>query len=121
MEENNDIFLAGGDAPVYLAEPVHKKYSTKFAWSCPFSTYVSYDQFFNSPPPMRTCTHIEWLPPPFPQFRRYLMDGLFLNQRTNNNIRTSYLLEYKHSKKKILEEPYTSKDISLDLIHVISH
>ena len=121
MEENNDIFLAGGDAPVYLAEPVHKKYSTKFAWSCPVSTYVSYDQFFNSRPPMRTCTHIEWLPPPFPQFRRYLMDGLFLNQRTNNNIRTSYLLEYKHSKKKILEEPYMSKDISLDLIHVISH
>ena len=24
MEENNDIFLAGGDALVYLAEPVHK-------------------------------------------------------------------------------------------------
>ena len=38
MEENNDIFLAGGDAPVYLAESVQKKYSTKFAWSCPVST-----------------------------------------------------------------------------------
>ena len=25
MEENNDIFLAGGDVLVYLAEPMHKK------------------------------------------------------------------------------------------------
>ena len=25
-----DIFLAGGDALVYLAKPVNKKYSTKF-------------------------------------------------------------------------------------------
>ena len=32
MEENN-IFLAGGDAPVYLAEPMHKEYSTNFVWS----------------------------------------------------------------------------------------
>ena len=28
MEENNDIFLAGGDALVYLTGPMHKKYST---------------------------------------------------------------------------------------------
>ena len=27
MEENNNIFLAGGDALMYLAEPTHKKYS----------------------------------------------------------------------------------------------
>ena len=27
MEENNDIFLAGGDALVYLAVPMHKKCS----------------------------------------------------------------------------------------------
>ena len=27
MEGNNEIFLAGSDALVYLAEPVHKKYS----------------------------------------------------------------------------------------------
>ena len=25
MEENNDIFLPGGDALVYLARPMHKK------------------------------------------------------------------------------------------------
>ena len=30
MEEKNYIFLAGGDALVYLAEPMHKKDSTKF-------------------------------------------------------------------------------------------
>ena len=31
MEENNDIFLAGGDAQVYLAKLKHKKYSSTFA------------------------------------------------------------------------------------------
>ena len=58
-EENNNIFLAAGDALVYLAKPMHKKYSTKFIWGYPFSTYVSYDQFLNSPPPAHTCTHFE--------------------------------------------------------------
>ena len=28
------------------------------------------------------------------------MDGLFLNQKTNKNIRISYSLKYKHSKRK---------------------
>ena len=40
MEENN-IFLAGGDALVYLAGPMHKKYSAAFVWGHPFSTYIS--------------------------------------------------------------------------------
>ena len=44
LEENNDIFLADGDAIVYLAKPMHKKYSTTFAWGHSFSTYISYDQ-----------------------------------------------------------------------------
>ena len=43
MEENNNIFLSGGDALVYLTESMHKKYSTKVFWDNPFSTYVSYD------------------------------------------------------------------------------
>ena len=43
MEENNDVFFTGSDALVYLAEPIHKKYSTTFAWGHPFSTYVSDD------------------------------------------------------------------------------
>ena len=81
MEENSLIFLAGGDALVCLAEPMHEKYSTKFVWGYPFSTYVPYDQFFNCPSPIYTCTHFGWLPSPFPQLPSYLMDGLFLNQK----------------------------------------
>ena len=30
------------------------------------------------------------------------MDGLFLNQKTNNNIRISYSLKYKHSNKEYI-------------------
>ena len=41
MEQNNNNFLAGGDALVYLAGQIHKKYSTAFVWGHPFSTYVS--------------------------------------------------------------------------------
>ena len=41
MEGNNDIFLGGGDALVYLTVPVQEKYSTTFTWGHPFSTYVS--------------------------------------------------------------------------------
>ena len=41
MEEDNNIFLAGGDALVYLTVPMRKKYSTTFVWGHPFSMYVS--------------------------------------------------------------------------------
>ena len=47
MEENNDTFLAGGDALGYLAVPMHKKYSTTFVWGHLFSMYISKDRFFN--------------------------------------------------------------------------
>ena len=40
MEENSNIFPAGGDALVYLSGPMHKKYSTTIVWGHPFSTYV---------------------------------------------------------------------------------
>ena len=44
------------------------------------------------------------------QLRTYLMDGLFLNQITNN-IQISYSLKYKHSKKiYILYEKIKSKN-----------
>ena len=64
MEENNNIFLAGGDALVYLDKPVHKKYSTTFVWGHPLSTYVSYDKFFNPSP----CTYLYmfWMNPTSP-------------------------------------------------------
>ena len=55
MEENNDIFIAGGDASVYLTGPMHKKYSATFIWGHPFSRYVYEDRFFNPPPP---CNHM---------------------------------------------------------------
>ena len=33
MEENNDIFLVGSEALVYLTVPIHKRYSTTFVWA----------------------------------------------------------------------------------------
>ena len=62
MIEENSIFLAGGDALVYLGESMHKKYSTKLFWSHPCSTYVSYDRFFNSLSLVHTCTPFYDLP-----------------------------------------------------------
>ena len=59
MEENNKIFLAGGNRLVYLAGPMHKKYTTTFVSGHPFSTYVSYDQFFNPPLYCTHSTHLE--------------------------------------------------------------
>ena len=79
MEENNDIFLTGGDALVYLAEPMHKKFSTKFVWRYPFSTYLSYDRSFNLRP-LYAPVHIFDDPPPFHSPVVYLIDGLFLNR-----------------------------------------
>ena len=87
MEENNDIFLAGGDALVYLAEPLYKKYSATFSWDHPFSIYVTYDQCLNSSTPLHILD--DPLSPPFPQLRTYLMYGLFLDQKTNKSIRIS--------------------------------
>ena len=46
-EENNDIFVAGGDALVYLAELMHKKYSASFVWDHPLITYISYERRVN--------------------------------------------------------------------------
>ena len=80
MEENNGIFLVGCDALVYLAEPMHKKYSATFVWGHPFSTYVSLTDFST---PLRTYEPVHILddPPPLPQWLTYLMDGLFLIQK----------------------------------------
>ena len=55
MKENNDIFLAGGDALLYLDEPMQKKRkSAKLFWGNPFSTYVSHD----STPLLYASVHI---------------------------------------------------------------
>ena len=123
MEENKDIFLAGDDALVYLAEAMHTKYSTTFVWSHPLSTNVSYDRFFNSPPLVRSCTHFGW-PPPFLQLRTYLLDGLFLNQKTNHNIRIPYSndknINIQKKKKKFLKSHTRPKILHLTSF-TISH
>ena len=54
----------------------------------------------DTPPPLYTPVQILDDPPPFLQLRTY--NGLFLNEKTNNYIRISYSLKYKHSKKKII-------------------
>ena len=57
------------------------------------------------------CTHK--YAPPFPQLRTYLMDGLFVNQRTNQNIGISYSLNYKHSKKNSLRKMVVQDEINI--------
>ena len=51
------------------------------------------------------CTYLYtfWMtPPPSIPLVTYILNGwLFLNQKTNNDIRTSYSLKYKHSKKEL--------------------
>ena len=107
MEESNDIFVAGGDALVYLAKPMHKKNSTTFVRNHPLSTYVSYDRVFKPIPlyaPVNILDDSPLRPPPFLQLRTCLMGGLFLNEKTNKNIQISYSLKYKHSKKNSLRK-----------------
>ena len=58
----------------------------------------------DTPLPLYASVNILDDPPPFPQLRTYLMDSLFLNQKTNKNIRISYSLKYKHSKKNSLRK-----------------
>ena len=62
--------------------------------------------------PLYRPVHILDDPPPFLQLHLYLMDDLFLNQKTKNNIRISYSLKYKHLKKEyILYEKKIKKPI----------
>ena len=54
--------------------------------------------------------HILDDPPPFLEWRTFLMDGIFLNEKTNDNIRISYSPKYKHPKKEyILYKKKTKK------------
>ena len=59
--ENSDIFLAYGGALVYLAEPMHKKYSTRFVWGHPLSIHLMTD--FSTPSLLYTYVHICSNPP----------------------------------------------------------
>ena len=51
-------------------------------------------------PPVRSSTYFEWPPSP-QQLHTDLIDSPFLNQKTYKDIRISYLLKHKHSKKCI--------------------
>ena len=98
MEENNDIFLASDDALVYLPNQCTKNIPQQLFGAIHLvRTYLMID--FLTPLSQYTPVHIFHDPPPFLQLRTYLMDGLFLNQKTNKKIRISYSLKYKHSKK----------------------
>ena len=67
---------------------VHMKRDT------PLPLYASVNILDDSPP-------LTFLQLPFSLLLTYLMDGLFLNQKTNKNIRISYSLKYKHSEKTL--------------------
>ena len=68
------------------------------------------DMGSDTPLPLYAPVHILDDPLPSLQLRTCLMDGLFLKQKTNN-IRISYSLKYKHSKKiYILYEKTKSKN-----------
>ena len=54
----------------------------------------------DTPLPLYASVNILDYPSPFSYLHTYLIYGLFLNQKTSKNIRISYSLKYKHSKKK---------------------
>ena len=59
MEDNRDIFLAGGDALVYLAVQMHKKYSATFVGAIHLlHTYLRTD-FSNPLSFVSTRAHLE--------------------------------------------------------------
>ena len=62
----------------------------------------------DTPLPLYATIHVLDEPPPVLELRTYLMDSLFLNQKTNSNIRISHSLKYKHSKKEYI--PYEKKN-----------
>ena len=104
MEENNDIFLDGVYALVYLANQRTKNIPQHlFEVIHLIRTYLMTD--FST---LSLCTNLYpfWMTPtpPFLQLRTYLMDGLFLNQKTIKNIRISYSLKYKLWEKSCLRK-----------------
>ena len=60
MEENNDIFLAGGDALVYLARPMHRKNIVQHLLGAIHlvRTYLR-TNFLTPLPLVSICTHLE--------------------------------------------------------------
>ena len=66
MQENNDIILAGGDALVYLTEPMHKSILQHLFGAIHLEFMYLMTDLFNMLPlyaPVRTCTYIFWMTP----------------------------------------------------------
>ena len=102
MDENKDVFLAGANAlkniPQHLFWGIHlvRTYlMTDFSTTC--SCAHLYTFLMTTP----LSTTLSNPPRPFPQLRTYLIDGLFLNQKTNKNIGISCSLNMNiHPNKK---------------------
>ena len=62
MEENNYIFPCWRCAVVYLAEPMHKKYSTTFGGVHLIRTHLTTD--FSPPPLLLLCARVHILSDP---------------------------------------------------------
>ena len=98
MDKNKEIFLAGADVLVYLAEAMHKKYSTTSVLGHLFSTYVSYDR--------SSCTYLYtfWTSSSIPPAGYVLNGWPISHQKTNKHILILYWLKYKHSKKNFFKK-----------------
>ena len=60
MEENNNIFLAGGDALVYLAGPMRKKNIPQHLFGVIHLVRTYLRTNFSTPLPLVSiCTHLE--------------------------------------------------------------
>ena len=58
LEENNNIFLVGGDALAYMAIPMLKKCFTTFVWGHLVRTYLRTN--FSTPLSLVSiCAHLE--------------------------------------------------------------
>ena len=80
MEKNNNVFLAGGDALLYFAEPMYKKYSTLFAAIHLLRTYLIAD--FLTPFPLYTSVHMLDDPASIPPIA-YVLNGWPMSQLKN--------------------------------------
>ena len=72
---------------------------------------------FSTPLPLYAPVHIFDDLLPFPKLCTYVLDGLFLNQKTNNSIPILYSLKYKHLKKK---SKFFKSHTCPKLLHLIS-
>ena len=82
MEENNDIFLAGGDALVYLAKPMHKNIPQHlFVAIHLVRTYLMTN--FQPPPPSPSMHLYTFWMTPFILPIAYVLNGWRISQPKN--------------------------------------